>query len=105
MECEDHLIGFYRKLGCKLITIPYDSGCKSNLSIMIKHKLDDSNTILPFERIVNIIKQMNDYSNNQKYQKKIIISNVIIKPQKVLNKYLVMNEILPYNNFTKEGIT
>ena len=104
LECENHLIGFYKKLDCKLVTIPYESGCKSRLSIMIRHKINEKN-ILPYERIVNIIKQMNDYSNNKMYQKKVIINTENIKPQRVLTKYLVMNEILPYNNFTKEGIT
>lgn len=102
LECESHLIGFYKKLGCQYIPIPYKPGCESCLSIMVK---SNKKINLLCSRIVNTIKLMNDYSGNHIFQKKILANIVQIKPQKVLNKYLVMNEVLPYNNFTKEGIS
>ena len=62
LECEDHLIKFYEKLGCTLIPIKYEVGCICHLNIMFKsaHKMH----LIRYYRIVNAIKSENDYNTN-----------------------------------------
>lgn len=93
LECENHLIKFYEKLGCNLINLPYEVGCQKELKIMVKGAHKNSH------RIVQSIKSINDYSG----ARKVII--ITLKCPSIPNICLVENEINPYNYFTKEEIS
>jgi len=94
LECENHLIKFYEKLGCNVINLPYEVGCKKELKIMTKGPYKNK------YHIVQTIKSLNDYSGIKK-----VINIIPLKEPCVLNELLIENEINPYNYFTKEEIT
>lgn len=104
LECEDNLIGFYIKLGCKIIPVKYEVGCKHHLNIMVKS--NESIKLNKYHKIINAIKKENDYSepiNNQKmlcYYKKVMIK-ICIKS----NKERESADLNSYNYYTKEGIS
>ena len=62
LECEDHLIEFYKKLGCILIPMKYEVGCNYHLNIMFKS--NKNVTVRYYSKIVNNIKLENDYCTN-----------------------------------------
>jgi hypothetical protein len=105
LECEDNLIGFYNKLDCHLIKLPYNVGCKHNLNIMYRGNNRIKGSM--YYKIVKSIKTLNNYSKDKKIKQveENIIKIVRFKPLLVLNQFLAFNEILPYNNYTKEGIS
>lgn len=104
LECEDHLIGFYAKLGCQLIPVFYDSGCDNHLTIMVK----SNKSIVPkrFHKIVGEIKRINDY-RSYVYSNKMdkLVYEKKIQLVRILNALLRDIDLLPYNKYTKEGIS
>ena len=104
LECEDSLIGFYKKLGCKIIPVNYEVGCDHHLTIMFKssHKIKISD----YPKIIKTIKQENNYCDPIFYKN---LEIAFIKLQLYIkikaNNFLDRNDLNSYNYYTKEGIS